>query len=312
MPPDTKALEHGMLSDAEFMKQVQMVFEEEKKRLFYELENFDADVLFHYFSVIDQVCHTFWRTIDPEHPLYTEELNKQFGNVIPNLYQQIDEVLGKVLSHVDKNTTVLIISDHGFTSFRRGVNLNTILLNNGYISLLDPSIQGENEFFLNVDWTKTKAYNLGINSLYINLVGREPEGLIWDYQYDNICEEVREVLLNFVDLKTGKKPIAHVAKRSEIYHGPYLEQAPDLIIGYENGYRASWDTILGKMPKEEVVDNLSTWSGDHCVYFNLVPGVIVCNQKLNKQNPNLMDVAPSILDKFSITDTEDMDGKTVF
>ncbi len=312
MPPDTKALEHKVFSDEEFLKQIQMVFKEEEKRLDFELGRFGAGILFHYFSVLDQVSHTFWRFIDPEHPLYTPEGNKRYGQVIENFYKEFDRILEKVKAKTDSNTLLIVMSDHGFTSFRRGVNLNTIFLNKKWMTLLDPNKQDAGEFFANVDWTKTKIYNLGINAVYVNLQNREPQGAVSLDQYDRFVEEVRKMLLDYVDPKTGVHPIKHVARRNEIYKGPHVENAPDLIVGYEDGYRASWDTILGELPKEEMVDNMSTWSGDHTIYFNLVPGVVLSNQKIKKEDPSLEDIAPSVLDYVGVSNHPEIEGSSIF
>lgn len=308
MPPDTKALEHKIFSDDDFLKQVNIVFQEEEKRLNYELSKFNEGLLFHYFCVLDQICHTFWRTIDPGHPLYTQELAGKYGQTIENLYVEFDRIVGNVLKKTDKDTALIIMSDHGFTSYRRGVNLNTILLNNGYITLIEPDKQGEFDFFENVDWENTRAYNLGINAVYINLHGREFDGPVFEEDYDYTCEKIRRLLLNYVDKETGLHPVIHVARREEVYHGPYLDRAPDLIIGYNRNYRASWKTILGEMPKEEVTDNLSPWSGDHCMYSDLIPGAIVTNLKIKKENPTLMDIAPFILKYYNIERSPEMDG----
>ena len=310
MPPDTKALEHKVFADEEFLKQIKIVFQEEEKRLDFELERFQQGLLFHYFSVLDQLSHVFWRTIDPKHPLYTPELNAKHGKAIEGFYIEFDRIVGKIIEKFGQDTLLIVMSDHGFTSFRRGINLNTILLNRGFITLIDSEKQEEGEFFPNVDWSKTKAYNLGINALYLNLHGREPEGRVKPEEYGQVVESLRKLLLEYVDPKTGEHPIQHVAKRDEIYHGPYLQNAPDLIVGYAEGYRASWDTILGEMPKEEVVDNLSTWSGDHTIYFNLVPGILVANRKIIKENPALEDLAPTLLEYFGIAEHSEMEGSS--
>ncbi len=312
MPIETKALEHGIFSDDEILKQKNIVFQEEEKRLYRELENFKEGFLYHYFCVNDQLSHVFWRTIDPMHPLYTDDLNKKYGHVIEELYMAYDKIVAKTLEYVDDDTLLIIMSDHGFTSFRRTVHTNTILLNNGYISLVNPEDQGKSEFFKNVNWEETKAYNLGINAVYINLYGREPEGIVFEDEYDEVCEEIRSMLLNYVDPKNGKHPIKHVARREEIYSGPYVANAPDLIIGYEDGYRGSWKTILGQMPEEEIEDNTSPWSGDHCISADIVPGIIVSNKKIKMKKPSLIDLAPTILDYFNIRKGDQMEGESIF
>jgi len=312
MPPDTKALEHNVFSDDDFLVQMNMVFKEEEERLWYELKNFKEGFLFHYFCVNDQASHVFWRTIDPMHPLYTKKLNREYGDTLEKLYIKFDDIIGKLNSYIDDNTLLIIMSDHGFTSFRRGVNINTILLNNGFISLVDPESQGKYELFENVDWSNTYAYNLGINSVYINLFNRETDGIVFEEDYIDTCEKIRSLLLNYIDPETGLHPIRHVKLRDEIYSGPYVKDAPDLIIAYSNGYRASWDTILGKMPKEEISDNKSPWSGDHCISPDIVPGIIVTNKKILKTNPGLIDMAPTILDYFHIKKGAHMEGNSIF
>ena len=312
MPPDTKALEHDIFSDNDFLEQMNMVFKEEEQRLWYELKHFNKGFLFHYFCVNDQTSHVFWRAIDPMHPLYNEKLSREYGDTLEKLYMKFDGIIGKLNSYIDDNTLLMIISDHGFTSFRRGVNINTILLNNDFISLIYPEDQGQYELFENVDWSNTYAYNLGINSVYINLFGRETNGIVFEEDYMQTCEKIKSLLLNYVDPETGLHPIRYVKRRDEIYSGPYVKDAPDLIVAYSNGYRASWDTILGKMPKEEISDNTSPWSGDHCISPDIVPGIIVTNKKVLKPDPGLIDMAPTILDYFHIKKGTHMEGNSIF
>ena len=312
MPPDTKALEHGVFSDKEFLQQAGQVFDEEEQRLYGELEHFQDGLLYHYFCISDQLSHTFFRTIDPAHPLYTEQLHEQYGMVFEDMYRRFDKIIGKVLKYVDEDTLLIILSDHGFASFRRGVNVNTILLDKGYITLKKPEEQGQHEYFDNVDWDNTIAYNLGINALYLNLFDRERYGSVFIEEYEQVREKIRQMLLAYVDPKTGEKPIRHVYCREDIYNGPYLKDAPDLIIGYERGYRASWETILGKMPKDEMVDNTSPWSGDHCISADVVPGILVTNRRITKDDPSLIDLAPSILAYFGLPKGERMDGESIF
>jgi len=310
MPPDTKALEHHVLSDDEFLKQSKLVYEEEEERLYYELERFQEGLLFHYFSIIDQLSHVFWRAIDPQHPLYTPELGEKYGHVIRDLYVEADRIFGNVLNRIDNETLMMIVSDHGFTSFRWGVNLNTILLKHGFISLKDPAKQGELELFQNVDWRRTKAYNLGINAIYINLKGREKYGAVKPKNYHKVREEVIEMLSKYQDSRNGRLPVKEASRREDVYKGPYLGMAPDVVVGFDKGYRASWDTILGKFPKEEVVDNNSPWSGDHAIYFDLVPGVLLVNRPISKENPKLLDVAATLLNYFDVSTPSEMDGSS--
>ncbi len=311
MPPDTKALEHGVFSDDEFLKQTNAVFDEEEKRLFNQLERFNNGLLFHYFCVSDQLSHIFFRAIDKAHPLYTEELAQKYGTVFEDFYTRFDKIIGTVMEYVDNDTLLIIMSDHGFAPMRYGVNVNTILLNKGYIKLKKPDEQGQHEYFANVDWDNSVAYNLGINALYINLFGRERQGAVFAEEYEQVRDRIRRMLLEYVDPRTGEKPVRKVYLREEVYSGRYLEQAPDLIIGYERGYRASWDTVLGKIPKEEIEDNTSPWSGDHCISDDVVPGILVCNRRVIADNPSITDLATSILAFFGLPKGAQMDGEPI-
>jgi len=311
MPPDTKALEHKIFTDEEFLKQTALVFEEEKRRLDFELGRFESGLLFHYFCVLDQVSHVFWRATDPQSPLYTPELNKHHGKVIENYYIEYDRILGEVLGRIDPSACLLIMSDHGFAPFRREVNLNTLLANRGLITLKDPRMRRKVDYFGNVNWHKTRAYNLGINAVYVNLKGREKYGAVAPEDYGAVREEIRRALLELTDPKTGTHPISHVYRREDIYSGPYLDSAPDLLVGFEEGYRASWDTILGVITKEEVKDNRSPWSGDHSIEAGRVPGILVSNRPLPREDCSLTDIAPTVLEYFGLKPDEAMKGRSV-
>ena len=316
MPPDTKALVHGALSDEEFLRQTDIVFEEERARLRYELNENRGGFLFHYFSVVDQVSHVFWRAIDPKHPLYSEELNHEMGTAIKDVYQKIDGVVGEVLEKIGDDALLLVVSDHGFQSFRREVNLNTLLLENSLLALSEGRKQETASITEHTDWSRTKAYALGMNGLYINLKGREREGSVSKDEYESTRTEVIQLLEQVVDPENGIKPIRSIARREELYQGEFLEQAPDLIVRYEVGYRVAWGSILGKISKEAIGDNNSKWSGTHTIHSDVVPGVLLLNKKVVNQDPELIDIAPSILKEFSVKVSEEtlreIDGTPLF
>ena len=171
--------------------------------------------------------------------------------VIEPIYTYMDKVVGRIVSRAKKNTTFIVVSDHGFTSFRRAFHLNSWLKENGYVTLIAEWRQGEVELFLNVDWSATRAYGLGINGLYINQVGREKYGIVQPgSEKDALLDELVEKLEQVIDPETGERVISKVYKTKDCYQGSEVENAPDLIIGYNKGYRASWQTTLGKFPKE--------------------------------------------------------------
>jgi predicted AlkP superfamily phosphohydrolase/phosphomutase len=174
-------------------------------------------------------------------------------------------------------------------------------------------VQSVNSFFADVDWKRTKAYGLGINGLYLNLRGREVHGMVAPGgEADRLCGELARRLLEVRDPQTGDAVIAHVHRATDIYSGPYAADGPDLIVAYNDHYRASWETILGGFPREVVLDNTDAWSGDHCVDSAFVPGVLLCNRPVKAENPALEDLAPTILAEFGVPVPAEMTGKNVF
>jgi predicted AlkP superfamily phosphohydrolase/phosphomutase len=222
-------------------------------------------------------------------------------------------VLGEVLPRLDDHTTLLVLSDHGFAPYYRSFNLNTWLLNHGYIKLKTDASPNSSEPFANVDWTQTRAYGLGLNGLYINLRGRESNGIVEPgTAADNLMSEIRTKLLAVQDPKSNLPVITRVDLASEAYQGPYAREGPDALVGYNRGYRAGWQTILGAFPVEELEDNSNPWSGDHCMDYTLVPGVLLSNRKISTNTPALTDIAPTILAEFGIAKAKGMIGQSVF
>ncbi|MGD9653433.1 MAG: alkaline phosphatase family protein [Candidatus Dadabacteria bacterium] len=307
IPEDSKALSENILADGEFLQQTDIVFGEETDMLELELGRFHSGLLFFYIGRVDQLSHMFWRTMDPKHPAY--ESAGKLRAVIENAYAEMDTVLGRVLGVVDENTTLIVLSDHGFAPFYRAFSLNSWLAREGYVTLTDDS---ESEFFQNVDWKRTRAYGVGFNGLYLNMKGREAGGVVTDEERDAILEEITEKLLAVKDPKNGKQVITKIYRAEDIYSGPFLEDAPDLVIGYNSGYRASWETVLGSFPKEIMRDNKQKWSGDHLIEADLVPGILLSNKKIAAVHPTLRDLAPTILGEFGIGKQEGMTGNSVF
>lgn len=310
---DTKALSGGILTQDEFLQQARMVLADQRKVFDLEWARFQEGLLFFYFSSLDQNAHMLWRFMDERHPNYDPQLADKYAGVLEKLYQEMDEVVGTVLEKVDENTTLLILSDHGFAPFYRSFNLNTWLLDNGYVFLQDASQREQTEFLLNVEWSRTRAYGLGLNALYLNLRGRERYGTVMPgVEAEQLLDEIIRKLLSVTDPETGRPVMTRVDRATEVYTGPYVTEAPDLLVGYNRGYRAGWDTILGKFPRAVLEDNRNEWSGDHCMDFRLVPGVLLSNKKLRAAAPALTDLAPTILAEFGIEKTEEMVGQSVF
>lgn len=312
MPEDTKALSWGVFDYADFHSQSENVLQERLRLFDRVFEQFEDGLLFFYFSSTDLNGHMFYSMIDPKHPAFDPEKAAEFSDVLASIYERADKVVGKVLERADRNTTVIIMSDHGFASFRRAVHLNTWLKNEGYITLIDESKQAESEYFLNVEWTRTQVYGLGFNGLYVNLRGREANGFVSSREKEALLAEITEKLLALRDPQNGEKIVDRVYRSNEVYSGKNLEDGPDLIIGYNRGYRASWETTIGNFPLEWIEDNLDPWSGDHCMAAELVPGIILSNQKIKAASPKLYDLVPTILAEFGLEKNADMVGQAIF
>lgn len=315
MAEDTKALSNGVLDNAEFLVQSEFVFQERMKMFEYELEHFQSmknGFLFFYFSTLDQNSHVFWRTMDHKSPAYDPERDKDFVNVMQQMYQKIDYALGTAIKAVSDNTTLIVMSDHGFSAFNRGFQLNSWLLENGYIALTDSSQQEQGELFSNVDWSKTKAYALGLNGLYINQQGRESYGIVRPDQKNSIIQELIIKLKNVKDPENDYNIIRDMFDTSKSYSGPYSSQAPDLIVGYDRGYRSAWESALGSFPISLFKDNKNAWSGDHCMSPTVVPGVFLSNKQIQILNPKLQDLAPTILTEFGLDPPNEMTGQPVY
>lgn len=308
MVEDTHALSAGVLDANEYQQQAMFVHDERMRFFKHELQRFSTGFLFFYFSTLDLSSHVFWRTIDPKHPLYTPELAESQGSFIRSLYQKVDEAIGQALDRLDEKTWLIVMSDHGFAPFRRQFNLNSWLLENGLLVTNSPAVRQGSSNFHDVDWSRTRAFGLGLNGLYLNRKGREKFGCVDDAEAADLEEELIDKLCKIRDPDNNELVIANVFRAAEIYSGPYVSLAPDLLIGYNKNYRASWETILGGFPRQLVLDNTDVWSGDHCIDPQFVPGVLLSSRKLDAAAPRLEDLAPTILKAFNAPIPETMTG----
>jgi hypothetical protein len=304
---DHKARSNGIFMDDEYAKQAGIVLEERLALFDYAVEDYDDGLLFFYFSSSDLQSHLFWWDSDDKHPTRNEaEVKKYFGH-IHRLYQRLDQVVGDLMDRYGSRATILVMSDHGFANFGRQFNLNTWLRENGYLG--PPPCTS---IMQDVDWSLTYAYGLGINGLYLNLKGRERDGIVEPgAKAEELLTELKERLEGVTDVN-GERLIRNVYRASQIYSGSATALAPDLIVGYRRGYRASWATCLGDLTDDILLDNDSAWSADHCADALEVPGVLFSNRPLRTRNPSLVDLAPSILAEFGLEAPGSMTGKSIF
>ena len=311
IPEDTKALRTGALNEDEFLDQVRILTDERFRQFRYALKNFDEGFLFFYFGHTDQLAHIFWRDRDPDHPAYDAAEAAKYGTVIEDAYVEMDGLIGEAMATLGPDDTIVIMSDHGFTSFRRGVHLNSWLIDNGYMHILEGRDQAKSSYLSAVDWSKTTAYALGLNAFYINLAGRERYGIVQaGEQRSRLLRELKEKLLLIQD--NGTRVIDEVYIVDELYPGADPAIAPDILVGYADTYRASWATAEGGSPHGLFEDNTDRWSGDHCIAHRLVPGILVTNRAVRVDDPNLTDLAPSVLGLFGIDPPDEMTGRNLF
>lgn len=308
MAEDTWALNEGVIDEDAFLKQSYDTMREREQMFEAALDKTRRGVVACVFDTSDRVQHMFYRFLEGRGG---PELTGKYLKTIEDLYQRMDGLVAKAMRHVDENTVLFVLSDHGFCSFRRGINLNTWLLENGYLALKgDVGISGP--YFKDVDWSRTRAYTFGLGGLYLNLKGREGEGIVPRSEAEALKQELIQKLTGLIDPDTGETGIRSVYATNALYEGPYLAEAPDLIVGYNEGYRTSWDAAVGKVTTKVFEDNNKAWSGDHCVDPTLVPGVLFSNRKVDAPDPGLEDMAPTALQLFGLTPPAWMEGKAVF
>lgn len=312
LPGDFKALNNGILDEEEFLTQDELVLDERRAMFDYELNRFDSGLLFYYVSSTDQRSHMFWRFLDKNSPGYNPKEAARWSGVIKDIYKAADRILAKALNRADRDTVVMVVSDHGFSPFRRAFNANTWLLESGYHSLINKRRRMESGFFDNTDWSATQAYAYGLNGLYLNQRGRESEGIVSPgADTDNLLHEIARKLEAYRDPITGEQVVRRAYLGREVYSGPQVEKGPDIVLGFNGGYRISWSSPYGQMPMDIMEDNTAKWSGDHCVSPDVVPGIFLCNRPIKADFPAFTDITPSILQLFGIDKPQEMVGNPV-
>jgi len=306
---DTWALNEGVLGEQPFLDLTYSNHEEWEAMLWNALEKTPRGLVTIVFETTDSIQHMFFRYLDKNHPaLKKPGQNGMSARVIETLYTKMDDLVGRVRKAMDERSVLVIMSDHGFKSFRRGVNLNSWLWKNGYLALEGGKARS-GEWFKGVDWERTRAYALGLGGLYLNLQGREAKGTVSPGEEEKrLKAELLQKLNGLKDTANGAVAVTKVYDKDVIYSGPYKDNAPDLIIGYNEGYRASWEGVTGIVNDVIFDDNAKAWSGDHCIDPALVPGVLFTNLKIKGQSPSIMDIAPTALELFGLKPPAHMDG----
>jgi predicted AlkP superfamily phosphohydrolase/phosphomutase len=280
--------------------------------MLYELDRLDDGLFFCLFDTPDRLAHMFWRFDDVE--AQPERGEAEIGwHAIQEHYRACDAIVGKAIQQMDDQSLMIVLSDHGMNTFRRGVHLNTWLYQNGLLALKEGITPGElaGDFLRGVDWSQTRAYALGLGGIYLNLKDREGQGVVTADESESLKDSIVRELTGLVDRERGNIAVRSVVTREQIYSGPYAAEAPDLLVNFASGYRVSWGTPLGGVPAGLFEDNPKKWSGDHAIDPALVPGVLFMNRPIRSDKPNLVDLAPTVLDALGVPVGSTMEGSAL-
>jgi len=314
LPADTKALQQKTFSMENFIVQSQSVFQESRRLFHYELERFlgkSTGMLFFYFSSLDQGQHMYWAMTDPQHPFYQPDVAARHGYMLEELYRMHDRVLGEALKKLPPDVAVMVLSDHGFGTFRREVNINNWLHEQGYLSLSTKDFFPGQSFLEYGDWGRTRAYAMGLNGLYLNMRGREAEGIVSAQERRRLLEELKGKLEALRDPVSGQQMISNAYISEDVFSANYLDRAPDIILGFRRGFRTVDNGAMGGFSERIVGDRMDWWSGDHCIDPLTVPASFLSSFRINRKVPDIRDIAPTILEYFNVKPTPAMTGKSL-
>ncbi len=318
---ETWGLNEQRIDEGLFLQDLFRNMDNLERMLLSELEKGDASLYTTVFTATDSVSHMFYRLIDPQHPMYDAELARQYGSAILDVYKRMDTIIGEVRKRLSDRDVLLVVSDHGFHTWRREFNTNTWLVRNGFMQLKGSDSDGDlrkldlmfsgGSFFPNVDWSRTKAYALGLGQIYINLKGRERDGVVEPGdEYRKVVGEIQAAIVDYRDPDNGDPVVANAYARDDIYKGGEVDHAGDLLISFHTGYRTSWQTALGAVPENILVANLKKWSGDHCASdISETSGFLASNRRVADERPSIVDVAPTVYRLFGLEIPEQVDGK---
>lgn len=312
---DTKAMQRDEMTEDMFIEYANDVMAWREKLTLDEMVRGDFDLLISGWTITDRVAHMFWRFRDKKHPMYDEAGVKKYGRAIENNYARMDEIVGNVMAKLEDNDLLIVLSDHGFHTFRTEFSLNTWLVRNGYLAIKgqsDPAtaFTGEN-FLMDFDWTNTKAYGLGLGGLYLNLEGREGQGTVAPGEASAVLAEIKEKLFALTDSETGDRVFSAIYTKDEVYKGEAENEAPDIQLGYAVGYQTSKASSAGAAPEQVFAPNDDKWSGEHAASdVALTPGILFSNVPL-ATNPAIIDLGVTVLKHFGVKAPSDFEGKAL-
>jgi predicted AlkP superfamily phosphohydrolase/phosphomutase len=314
MAEEHNGLNNGRLDEDAYLQHCELVLGERERVMRFELDRFNEGFFFILFDTPDRVQHMMWRFRDPNHPGYEPDLAPELATRIEEHYQRCDQLLSAVLDKVDESTLLLVLSDHGFGGFRRAFDTNTWLWQNGLLALKHGHKPEEDlgEGFPSVDWSKTYAYAVGLGGIYLNVKGREGQGILEENgEAERVRRAIQTGLAEALDLVVEKPCIRSVSRKEELYSGPFAGGAPDLLVNFHPGFRVSWQSAVGGFANQLLMDNMRRWSGDHIVDPDSVPGILFMNRATDRNQVSILDLAPTILNHLGVAAPGSMEGRSL-
>lgn len=311
---DTWSLSEGVMSEEAFLEQAYSIDTERQNMFFDALRRVRRGMVVCVFDAPDRIQHMFWRFLDKTHPARGNDPQtiETHQETIRQMYIKMDELVGRTVEVVGEDNGLLVMSDHGFKPFRRSVDLNAWLFDRGYLKLKGAARTSDQTYLKEVDWSRTRAYAMGLAGIFVNQRDREAQGIVAAGEDKRrLVQQLSEELSGLQDTECGVEAIREAVPREKVYSGPYVTSAPDVIVGYNVGYRVSWESVVGKCGPQVFSDNTKAWSGDHCIHPALVPGVLFSNLHLGSEQANIIDLAPTTLELLGVPKPSYMDGKSL-
>jgi predicted AlkP superfamily phosphohydrolase/phosphomutase len=320
---DTWSMSEETIDEPVFLEDVNFTVKQFRKMMNGLLDEKGIGLFVQIFEFTDRVGHVMWRYLDPEHPAYDARKAALYGPSVEASYREMDAIVGDAMSRLAPGDLMMVLSDHGFATWRWSVNYNTWLVRNGYMALKAEDgkqadlemLFSQGEFWPNVDWSRTKAYSMGLGEIYLNVRGREGQGIVAPgAEYEAVRSEIKAKIVTLVDPATGKRPVANAYTREEIYGSFDPGLIPDLFVTNSEGYRVGWQSSLGVVSPEMFEVNKQVWSGDHCsVDPSVVPGILFANRPLPTDRiPAMADVPATLYKALGVEPPEKLDGVPLF
>lgn len=312
---DTKALQADDLTEDLFLEDAYRTMNWREQLMLDELDRGNFDLFIAAWTATDRVSHLFWRYRDPKHPLYTEEGAKKYGSAVEDTYRKMDSIVGNAMQRLQEGDLLMLLSDHGFHSFRYGFSVNTWLARNGYLGIKDQTGPAtaftDTKYLQGFDWSRTRAYGLGLGMIFLNLQGREGRGIVPPADAPALLEELREKLMAVTDPNTGDRVFGNVYITAG-EQGESSADSPDIQLGYAEGYQTEKSSAAGAAPRDIFSPNLDKWSGEHASSdVASTPGIFFSNIPI-QADPQLRDLGVTALGYLGAPVPSSFQGKDLF